>query len=195
MYQYPNCGFRVVLHSGYERIDSAAGSGTIFKDLRGLHLLIATALVRKKGRLTPAEFKFLRKEIGYPQTKLAELFAVQGQTVSLWERGESEFSVSQDVALRFLVADKLHVETGPVENVLSSAKSRAPLDYTIDARFEDGRWEILKKAARNVIREFFFEIVERDQFITARHPSPARPIEKHFIVDVPAFSCPAAAYA
>ena len=51
-----------------------------------LHRLLAMQLVKKPGRLTGKELRFLRVQMGLSQSGLAKLQGVSENAVSLWER-------------------------------------------------------------------------------------------------------------
>ncbi|HKJ10468.1 MAG TPA: helix-turn-helix domain-containing protein [Gammaproteobacteria bacterium] len=87
MYHYTGCGLRnVYLKNGYKVRETAYGKTVAVEDLDGLHQAIACDLINYKPKLTGTEFRFLRKELGMSQKRLAELLSSTEQSVSLWER-------------------------------------------------------------------------------------------------------------
>lgn len=86
MYHYTECGLRNVwLENGYVIQKTPYGKGVSIPDITGLHKAIGLRLA-KLPRLTGAEFRFLRKELGLSQQAIADLLGSSEQNVSLWER-------------------------------------------------------------------------------------------------------------
>ena len=86
MYHYTECDLQNVwLANGYTIRKTPYGRGVSIHDVEGLHRAIGSALARKP-RLTGAEFRFLRKELGMSQSALAAMIGTSEQNVSLWER-------------------------------------------------------------------------------------------------------------
>lgn len=71
-------------------------------NIRGLHRIIASLLAQKPARLTGAEFRFLRKEMGLKATELAKLLGTTNVTISRWETGGRSISSVADRLLRLL---------------------------------------------------------------------------------------------
>jgi DNA-binding transcriptional regulator YiaG len=88
MFHYVSCGLRNVwLRNGYAEKETAYGKAVSVRDMTGLHRAIGLHLAnRKAGRLTGAEFRFLRKELDVSQTRLAEIMGFNVQSVALWEK-------------------------------------------------------------------------------------------------------------
>lgn len=85
-YHYTESGLtNVWLANGYEIRQTKYGNGVAFQDIAGLHRCIARMLA-SKSRLTGAEIRFLRKELGLSQAKLGKLIGVTEQAVALWEK-------------------------------------------------------------------------------------------------------------
>jgi len=77
----------------------------VFPAIAQMHAVLAHALVRKLGRLTPAEIRFLRTYLGFSSQDFADVMAVRLETVSRWERGDGRYPMkrSNERSLRFLV--------------------------------------------------------------------------------------------
>lgn len=102
MFHYTSCGLNNVwLANGYREKRTADGRAVAIEDLAGLHRAIARHLIAYRARLTGAEFRFLRKELGLSQGELARLLGNEEQTVSLWER-RGRVPVTADRMLRAL---------------------------------------------------------------------------------------------
>jgi len=85
-YHYTESGLtNVWLANGFTIRKTKYGEGVSIHDVDGLHRSVAQALANKP-RLTGAEVRFLRKEMGLSQRGLGELVGVTDQAVALWER-------------------------------------------------------------------------------------------------------------
>ena len=76
--------------NGYSEQATPYGPGLAIDDLTGLHHAIARGLIAKGGKLTGAELRFLRLEMGLSQARLASLLGNEAQTVALWEKRGSQ---------------------------------------------------------------------------------------------------------
>lgn len=107
-YHYLESGLRNIwLKNGYtvER-DAEYGELVSFHDVDGLHRAIGRALALKP-RLTGAEVRFLRREMGLSQRGLGELLGVGDQAVALWEK-RGRVPKTADRMLRLIYLE--HVE-------------------------------------------------------------------------------------
>jgi len=105
MYHYTELGLpNVWLVNGYTVHDTPYGKGVSITDLEGLHRVIGQLLL-SKPRLTGAEIRFLRKELGCSQRGLAEIIGTSEQTVSLWERDRGQMPPASDRILRLFYAE------------------------------------------------------------------------------------------
>jgi DNA-binding transcriptional regulator YiaG len=85
-YHYTESGLtNVWLANGFTARKTKYGEGVSIHDMDGLHRALAQALTNKP-RLTGAEVRFLRKEMGLSQRGLGGLLGVTDQAVALWER-------------------------------------------------------------------------------------------------------------
>ena len=129
MYHYTECGLpNVWLANGYTLHDTPYGRGVSVNDVEGLHRRIGQALLRQR-RLTGAQIRFLRKELGRPQKGLAEIVGTSEQTVSLWERDRGQIPAAADRVLRLFYAE--HVEGNVqvrklVERLAGAERGRQP---------------------------------------------------------------------
>src|SRR5690606_37742785 len=86
MYHYTESGLRNVwLANGYKIRNVGGQEAVAIHDVDELHAAIGRNLARK-SRLTGTELRFLRKEMGLSQKRLADMLGSTEQTVSLWER-------------------------------------------------------------------------------------------------------------
>lgn len=104
MYRYLGCGLdNVVLRNGFEIDQTESGAEVVrISNVEGLHHAIAKSLCELVRPLTASEFKFLRKELDMSQRQVAAMAGVTEQTVSLWERGNSEINDAAERLLRVI---------------------------------------------------------------------------------------------
>ena len=104
MLKYDDCGLRNIwLSNGFQYINvEGVGKCLEIKNLPALHSAIAHNQVRYKKRLSGAEIRFLRVEMGLSQKSLGDLVGVDEQTVSLWERIARKPALSAERVLRLL---------------------------------------------------------------------------------------------
>ncbi|MDB5816550.1 MAG: hypothetical protein JWQ11_190 [Rhizobacter sp.] len=76
----------VWLVNGYTLHKTAYGPGISYSELDQLWHLLCMQLVRKPGRLTGKEFRYLRSNLELSQAIIAKRQGVSEQAVSLWER-------------------------------------------------------------------------------------------------------------
>lgn len=88
MYHYTECGLpNVWLVNGFMPHATPYGEAMIIENVDGLHRAIGLYLVNRKPHLTGAEFRYLRKELGLSQSRLATTyFGNDAQSVALWEK-------------------------------------------------------------------------------------------------------------
>ncbi len=106
MYHYTESGLQNVwLRNGYRKVPSPYGEGVAIHDVAGLHRMIGRTLARR-ARLTGAELRFLRKELGLSQKALAQMVGTTEQNVSLWER-RGRMPVSADRIVRLVYIETI----------------------------------------------------------------------------------------
>lgn len=87
MYHFTDNGLRNVwLENGYAERDTPYGEAISFHDLEGLTRAICSALVRKPGKLSGAEFRYLRSTMHLSQSALGKLLGCTEQAVAKWEK-------------------------------------------------------------------------------------------------------------
>jgi len=107
MYHYQESGLKnVYLINGYQVIDTPYGKATAIEDVEGLDKAIAHNLITYKPHLTGSEFRFLRKQVGLSQAKLAALLGNNEQAIALWEKN-SKIPKWANMMLRMLVSECL----------------------------------------------------------------------------------------
>lgn len=95
--------------------------------------LVMALVLGKSGRLTPAEFRWLRERLGWKGVELARNFGVTPEIVSKWERGKARISSQSDRLLRALVALRRGVASDVVRLELTED------DQPLNARLLLGR--------------------------------------------------------
>ena len=106
-YHYTECGLPNVWIQGVHVVDDDGEETIRIPNVRGLHRLIAHAIVVSEGRLTGVEMRFLRSEMGMTQTELARLVHRKRLTVSRWEREESTVDGAADALTRIFAEHRL----------------------------------------------------------------------------------------
>jgi putative transcriptional regulator len=87
MYHFTDGGLRNVwLKNGYIERDTPYGKGVSFHDVEGLTKTICHALVKKPGKLTGAEFRYIRSNMLLSQKSLGEMMGYGEQAVAKWEK-------------------------------------------------------------------------------------------------------------
>lgn len=87
MYHFTDGGLdNVWLANGYVERDTCYGNAVSFSDLDGLVGAVCAALVQKPGRLTGAEFRYLRTALQLSQKLLGHLVGYSEQAVAKWEK-------------------------------------------------------------------------------------------------------------
>ena len=106
MLKYDDGGLRNVwLANGYEKHKTAYGKAVSYHDVHGLTAAICRTLAAKPGRLTGAEFRYLRLHLRLSQASLGKLLGVTEQSVALWEK-RGRIPLLADKHLRLLWIEK-----------------------------------------------------------------------------------------
>lgn len=87
MYHFTDGGLRNVwLANGYEIKKTPYGEGFAIQDVSGLTKAICMALIRKKSKLTGAEFRYIRCSMLMSQATLAKSMGRTDQAIAIWEK-------------------------------------------------------------------------------------------------------------
>lgn len=143
MYHYKESGLRNIwLANGYETHDTPYGPGTTVHNVKALHQAIGRSLIAKGGKLTGAEFRFIRQELAMSQSKIALLFGNTEQAVALWEK-RSNVPKWADRFLRALYREDIEGNAGIREIIERLADSDSD-DGEDRINFEEagGDWKI-----------------------------------------------------
>ncbi|PHV05914.1 hypothetical protein CSQ96_17725 [Janthinobacterium sp. BJB412] len=102
MYHYTDGGLRNVwLTNGYVEKDTPYGKAVSFHDLDGLVKAICLALSSKPGKLTGAEFRYIRSGLSLSQKSLGKLLGCTEQAIAKWEKS-GKVPKTADFLLRML---------------------------------------------------------------------------------------------
>ena len=106
MYHYTECGLdNVWLENGYAVHRTPYGRGVSIDDADGLHVVLVAEVVKKKGRITGKELRFLRSHLALSQVNLGKCLGATEQSVSLWER-TGKVPAPTDALVRLLVIER-----------------------------------------------------------------------------------------
>lgn len=96
-------------------------------DLARFEEAVARALV-EMGDDSPEAFRFLRKTVGLPAVRLAELLAVTPETISRWENGKRPVERRALALLQALVMDYAAGSTATLDRLraLAGRRKRKP---------------------------------------------------------------------
>lgn len=146
MLHYTSCGLQNVwLMNGYRKKRTPHGMAVAIENLEGLHRVIAKFLITYKPRLSGAELRFLRKELGLSQASLAQLLGNDAQTVSLWERG-GRVPTTADRFLRALYRERADGNARLQEMIEQLNELERKEHRRVTFEETDSRWA-LKRAA------------------------------------------------
>lgn len=87
MFRFTDGGLRNVwLANGYTTERTPYGEAVSIQDLPGLVQAICKALIRKKSRLSAAEFRYLRQAMLMSRNSLGKALGRSDQSVAIWEK-------------------------------------------------------------------------------------------------------------
>lgn len=109
-YQYLESGLDNVFIEGLSPCtDDSGETCCAIPNINQLHRAIAEAIVGLPQKMSGAELRFLRTEMGMTQAELARIVHRQPLEISRWERAETEIDDNAEVVLRFLAVEKLEL--------------------------------------------------------------------------------------
>lgn len=87
MYKFTDGNLKNVwLKNGYEVKETPYGNAVAIQDVAGLTKAICTAFIRKKGKLTGTEFRYIRLAMLMSQAALGKALGRSEQSVAIWEK-------------------------------------------------------------------------------------------------------------
>ena len=108
--------------------------------IEDLHRTIASAVIGKRERLTPAEIRFLRKHIGWSSGRdFAANMGTTPETVSRWENGTMPMGPVADRLLRMFVASP-RPSGGPPIGLMSRREKAHPKPLRLAMKVARGTW-------------------------------------------------------
>jgi len=105
-----------------------------------LHRTIARAVARKRGRLAPAEIRFLRQWLGWSGVDFAAHMGVTPETVSRWENGNLHMGGQAERLLRLMVATRDPVETYSLDLLKSIEEEEAASPFRLGVEADERGW-------------------------------------------------------
>ncbi len=132
-YQFTESGLDDVSLVGVleRRCEACGDREVVLPRLKELHRVIAKALAAKSSLLTPQEFRFLRKHLGFSQGDFAERVNIRAEAVSRWETGAEEISWHFELLLRLMVLLELHERSYSVKSFDAVDAKRRPAHVRI----------------------------------------------------------------
>lgn len=117
---------------------------------RDLHETLASAVIRKRARLTPAEVRYLRKWLGWSGRECADHLGTAVETVSRWENGKTPIGAQADRLLRLLTAWGTSVDSFNLA-VLKHVAREPAADLPMRLRFDERQdaWSIEPEEREN----------------------------------------------
>jgi len=140
MYHFTDGGLRNVwLENGYAEQTTPYGDGISFHDLDGLVIAICRALCKKPGKLTGAEFRYIRNALLLSQKMLGQLVGYTEQAVAKWEKsGKAPKAI--DLTIRLLFNEK-HGGNRSVTTLIKALNALDCVSYTkIIVKEERSKW-------------------------------------------------------
>lgn len=143
IYHYTECGLNnQYLLNGYEDIDTDYGPSVLIHNVEGLHYSIARSIVEAQPHITGREFKFVRKQMGLTQQKVAKIFGCDVQTVARWEKS-GRVPRPADHFIRYLFLG-VPITTSAEKLARGLPESRAKITLEFDN--SDWRFEVEERA-------------------------------------------------
>lgn len=139
-YGYDACGLPNVTLQKVEvrRCPKCGETEVAIPGLESLHRSLALVLIRKPGRLVPAEIRFLRKYLGWSGADFAARMGPTAETVSRWETGATPMGPTADRLLRLKVATTSPQADYPLDTLAAIGRDPAPqpmrLNFAPDRR-------------------------------------------------------------
>ncbi|MDQ1919690.1 helix-turn-helix domain-containing protein [Massilia pseudoviolaceinigra] len=102
MFHFTDGGLRNVwLKNGYVEKETPYGKTVSYHDLDGLIRTICLALAHKPGKLTGAEFRYLRSALLLSQKSLGKLLGCTEQSIAKWEK-QGRIPKAEDFLIRLI---------------------------------------------------------------------------------------------
>lgn len=107
-----------------------------------LHCTIAMTLIRDRGRLVPAEIRFLRKWLGWSGVDFANHMGVTPETVSRWESAENPKPMggTAERLLRLAVAHGQPIDQYPIDMLTKISDDQADKSPLLAMKPQSSGW-------------------------------------------------------
>ena len=140
MYHFTDGGLcNVWLENGYTEHTTPYGDGISFHDLDGLVIAICRALCKKPGKLTGAEFRYIRNALLLSQKMLGQLVGYTEQAVAKWEKS-GKVPKTIDLTIRLLF-NETHDGGKKVASLIATLNALDCATYTkIIVKEERSKW-------------------------------------------------------
>ncbi len=103
LFEYASCGLTgIFLRNGFVVSETPHGEAIAIHDIEGLHRAIGLNIICNKANLSPAEVRFLRKELDLSQSHFAKILDVSESTVRNWESPDDDRACINGPADRML---------------------------------------------------------------------------------------------
>lgn len=144
---YDDSGLPGITLLGVEvrRCTACGETELVLPRVEDLHSAIAVSVIEKPERLTPAETKYLRLQLGLERQDFADAMSVSPASVSRWEGGRLEMSEMAERLLRSMVAQAIG---SPYSlQTLRAAATKPARAGRLALRVKSDRWELVREAA------------------------------------------------
>ena len=111
-----------------------------FERLEELIHLIGQTLLKKEGRLSGPELRFLRKMMGWSGRDFASRMGVTPEQVSRWENGHEPVGASNNMLVRALIALDEQLVDYSSQSLALAANSDDTTLSLLARRAQDGHW-------------------------------------------------------
>lgn len=144
-YNYAECGIKNVMIYGVSpTTDDDGDEIVIIKNIKGLHLAIAEAVIRKTGKMLGEEMRFLRTEMGKTQEELSETIGYDRQQIARWEKGSVEIPHVVDIIVRTIAVQNLLKSNMDIEN--TSRRIKEAPSRSLDIEADENSYAVRKLA-------------------------------------------------
>lgn len=127
-YRYVESGLPNVVLVGVEvrRCAACGHHELVLPRIVELHRAIAQAIILKRARLSGAEVRYLRKQLGWSGVDFARHVGVDPSTVSNWENDKDPIGPTSDRLLRLMVAHGAPVEPYSLDELAKIENAHKP---------------------------------------------------------------------
>lgn len=134
--KYSQCGLSTISLAKIEvRTCTSCGERElVLPRIEELHRVIAETVAKKAARLTPEEFRFLRKYLGFSGVDFARYIDVQPETLSRWETGKQPINMTAEWLVRHMALTEKPLSKYPID------KEHAPKPKPVLIAVEGGHW-------------------------------------------------------